>query len=799
VTYSLTDDNGTSVGDTSTLDITVTPVNDVFVDTDEAVTTPEDTPKSGNVIDSGLTSGDGAITLTGFIVDGILDSNNQIPIFTAGQTATIAGVGSITIASDGSYTFTPAANYSGSVPTVTYSLTDGYGIEEVSSLDITVTAVNDVFVDTNEAVTTPEDTPKSGNVIDSGLTSGDGAITLTGFTVDTNNDGTPETFTAGQTATIAGVGTLTIASDGAYTFTPVANYNGTVPTVTYSLTDDNGTSVGDTSTLDITVTPVNDVFVDANEAVTTPEDTPKSGNVIDSGLTSGDGAITLTGFTVDTNNDGTPETFAAGQAATIAGVGTLTIASDGAYTFTPVANYNGTVPTVTYSLTDDNGTSVGDTSTLDITVTPVNDVFVDTNEAVTTPEDTPKSGNVIDSGLTSGDGAITLTGFTVDTNNDGTPETFTAGQTATIAGVGTLTIASDGAYTFTPVANYNGTVPTVTYSLTDDNGTSVGDTSTLDITVTPVNDSPVDGNEVKNVVRNETLTVNASSGLLLNTSDVDGNSPIITTFVVAGISGSQVVGSPVAIPDYGVLTINADGSYTFVPHVNCVDPIPVVTYTVSDGNGGSDTSTLTLTMKPVVDITATDATAVEGTTNSTLLFKVEQSNASTLPTDIVVSLGLGTVEAADISSITYVAADGTTVVPVTVADLVAGLALTIPATPDGSAPWSPVFTITATQDAIYEVSEALTMNLALGSGETDATLGNAQATGTILDEDATTASDITGGDTLGDKPEVSITATDATAVEGTTNSTLLFKVEQSNASTLPTDIVVSLGLGTVEA
>ncbi|MBU3600753.1 hypothetical protein ICN28_09505, partial [Polynucleobacter sp. 30F-ANTBAC] len=76
---------------------------------------------------------------------------------------------------------------------------------------------------------------------------------------------------------------------------------------------------------------------------------------------------------------------------------------------------------VTYSLTDDNGTSVGDTSTLDITVTPVNDVFVDTDEAVTTPEDTPKSGNVIDSGLTSGDGAITLTGFTVDTNNDGTP------------------------------------------------------------------------------------------------------------------------------------------------------------------------------------------------------------------------------------------------------------------------------------------------------------------------------------------------------------------------------------------
>ena len=49
----------------------------------------------------------------------------------------------------------------------------------------------------------------------------------------------------------------------------------------------------------------------------------------------------------------------------------------------------------------------------------------------------------------------------------GDPTVYTAGQTATIAGVGTLTINADGSYTFTPAANYNGAVPVATYTLTD--------------------------------------------------------------------------------------------------------------------------------------------------------------------------------------------------------------------------------------------------------------------------------------------------------------------------------------------
>ena len=68
----------------------------------------------------------------------------------------------------------------------------------------------------------------------------------------------------------------------------------------------------------------------------------------------------------------------------------------------------------------------------------------------------------------------------------------------------------------------------------------------------------------------------------------------ITGYTIAGIAGTQTVGSAVAISGVGTITLNANGSYSFVPAANYTGSIPVITYTVSDGNGGTDTSTLTL-------------------------------------------------------------------------------------------------------------------------------------------------------------------------------------------------------------
>ena len=78
----------------------------------------------------------------------------------------------------------------------------------------------------------------------------------------------------------------------------------------------------------------------------------------------------------------------------------------------------------------------------------------------------------------------------------GTPYPIVSGadNTATIAGVGDVTIASDGSLTFVPVLNYNGIVPTITYTLTDgadtdlavtDGGTGYDNTTTASNSLIP--------------------------------------------------------------------------------------------------------------------------------------------------------------------------------------------------------------------------------------------------------------------------------------------------------------------------
>ena len=498
------------VTETANVSITITPTDDSFTDANETVSVAEDTTLNGSVL-TGTTSVDGPVTVTTFTIEG------NATVFNAGQTATLAGVGTLTIAANGNYVFTPAANYNGPVPVATYTITDGSGTNDTSTLTITVTPVDDAFTDADETVSGAEDTVLTGSVL-TGTTSADGTVTVTTFAIA----GVAGSFTAGTTATIPSVGTLVINANGAFTFTPVANYNGSVPVVTYTMTDG---SSGDTSTLTITIPPTDDAFTDADETISVAEDTTLNGSVL-TGTTSVDGAVTVTTFTIV----GVAGTFNAGQTATIASVGTLVINANGDYTFTPVANYNGTVPVVTYSMTDG---SSGDTSTLNITVTPTDDSFTDANETVSVAEDTTLNGSVL-TGTTSVDGPVTVTTFTIE----GNATVFNAGQTATLAGVGTLTIAANGGYVFTPAANYNGPVPVATYTITD--GSGANDTSTLTISIISASDTTGDDDDVNenrdthtnNDITHTGVITNVSSDMSLSlattTSNIKSNGQDVT-------------------------------------------------------------------------------------------------------------------------------------------------------------------------------------------------------------------------------------------------------------------------------
>jgi large repetitive protein len=583
--------------DTDTVNITVNPVNDPPVDGNETNTVTEDTTltvadgAAGDLLNNATDVDGGTPVITQFTVAGNPTS------FTAGQTATIAGVGALTINANGSYSFAPALNYTGPIPVATYTVSDGNGGTDTSTLTLNITAVNDAPVDGNETNTVTEDTTltvadgAAGDLLNNASDVDGDALSITQFTVA----GNPTSFTAGQTATIAGVGALTINANGSYSFAPASNYTGPIPVATYTVSDGNGGT--DTSTLTLNIAAVNDAPVDGNETNTVTEDTTltvadgAAGDLLNNSTDVDGGTPVITDFTVDGN------TLTAGQTATIAGVGALTINANGSYSFVPEPNYAGAIPVATYTVSDGNGGT--DTSTLTLNIAAVNDLPVDGNETNTVTEDTTltvadgAAGDLLNNASDVDGDALSITQFTVDGN------TLTAGQTATIAGVGALTINANGSYTFVPEPNYAGAIPVATYTVSDGNGGT--DTSTLTLNITAVNDAPVDGNETNTVTEDTTLTVADGSpqDLLANATDVEGSPLTITDFTVDG--NTLTAGQTATIAGVGALTINANGSYTFVPEPNYAGAIPVATYTVSDGNGGTDTSTLTLNIAAVND------------------------------------------------------------------------------------------------------------------------------------------------------------------------------------------------------
>ncbi|CAM1348938.1 hypothetical protein TCRASSO_50520 [Tenacibaculum crassostreae] len=251
----VTDGSGTDVA--SSLDIEVTAVDDSFTDASENLTTPEDTALTGNVL-TGTSSVDGPVSVLSATVDVDGDGTpDTLPLGVATAIVDRSGnpIGTITLNSDGTFTFTPAPDYNGPVPTIEYVVTDGSGTDVTSSLDIEVTAVDDSFTDASENLTTPEDTALTGNVL-TGTSSVDGPVSVSSAAVDVDGDGTPDALPLGvATAIVDGsgnpIGTITLNSDGTFSFTPAPNYNGPVPTIEYVVTDGSGTDV--TSTLDITV------------------------------------------------------------------------------------------------------------------------------------------------------------------------------------------------------------------------------------------------------------------------------------------------------------------------------------------------------------------------------------------------------------------------------------------------------------------------------------------------------------------------------------------------------------------
>ncbi|MDG6882376.1 Serralysin precursor [Phocoenobacter uteri] len=197
--------------------------------------------------------------------------------------------------------------------------------------------------------------------------------------------------------------------------------------------------------------------------------------------------------------------------------------------------------------------------------------------------------------------------------------------------------------------------------------------------------------------------------------------------------------------------------------------------------------------KPVVSIAADPSEAVEGSEDK-IIFKVSQNNESTVDTTVTAKLVLGDIEADDIKTITFTDGDGT-IKTISVEDAIAGVPVTIPA----GSKTSPTFEITPKDDSIYEKSESFSMTL---SDPKNASLGKETDTATIKDEDQkdNTADNPENTDDStdpvdGDKPVISLKATDKTAVEGKADDTIKFEVQLKGDTKFETKATVKLDLG----
>lgn len=540
--------------DTATLTIIVNPVNDPAFAIDQTVNTDEDTPVNGQLQ--------------------AVDVEND-PITFALEDA--AGYGTAVVNADGTFSYTPNADYFGT-DTFTFRASDDKNAFTIGTVTVEVAAINDAPVAVDDSYSVNEDDTLTVNV---------------GTVTSLHMDSEPGDFVgAGQT----------------YDFTPAnASFSA-------SRNFDNGVSfdvdppaAGEFWFLDFAapfnavITPGN--YEDAMRFPFQPADKPGldvSGN--------GRGSNTLTGrFVVreaeyETNGDvlrfaadfeqhsegADPALFgrilfnskvgAQGgvlandtdveddllTSAIVSGPsnGSLTLNRDGSLNYTPNPHFNG-VDSFTYRAND--GTADSNIATVNITVNPVNDPPTAADDSYTVDEDNTLTVPV--AGVLGNDGDI-----------DG--DALTAVQVSGPSN-GTLTLNADGSFTYTPDADFNGS-DSFTYKAND--GTADSNTATVTITVNPVNDPPVAVDDSYSVDEDNVLTV-AAAGVLGNDSDEENDS--LTAAVVDG-------------PANGTLSFNPDGSFTYTPDAD-FNGSDSFTYKTNDGTADSNEATVRITVNAVND------------------------------------------------------------------------------------------------------------------------------------------------------------------------------------------------------
>ena len=475
----------------------------------------------------------------------------------------------------------------------TYTVSDGNGGTDTATLVIDISGDDDNSppVANTDGFTVDEDSNTTFDILGNDTDPENDPIVLTSI------DGIA--VTAGSVVTLASGATVLVNVDGSVDYAPAPNVSGN-DSFSYSISDGNGGS--DTGTVNVTVTPVADTPTVSLPAAGSPgaqgtEDTALPVNLA-AALVDTDGSeslmLTLSGFPAGaTFNLGA----ASGTDWVIADAQTVDLST---LAMTPPPDWNGslTLDVVATATETANGDSAMATASTEYYLVPVNDDPVAQDDAATTDEDTPVAGNVLADNGNGPDSDVdgdTLTVSAVESNAGNVGSQFV------LASGALLLLNADGSYAYDPNGAFDSlaagasTTDIFTYEISDGNGGT--DTATVTVAIDGVNDEP-DAQGYVSLAIEETPVYTTP---MINDTDPEGDPLHIVSFT-QGAHGTVTYddnGTPGDLTD-DLLVYTGETDFFGTDSFD---------YTISDGNGGFDTATITMLVQNVND----DPVAVDET------------------------------------------------------------------------------------------------------------------------------------------------------------------------------------------
>jgi uncharacterized repeat protein (TIGR02059 family) len=525
-----------------------------------------------------------------------LCGSGQTPNNCSVTTLEVANQGTYTVNADGTVTFNPLPNFTGTATPVTYQITDTQATPLTTSATITPTVVPRPTATADTSIDLLNITQTKNPLTND--TAGSSDAPLSASSVRLCGSGQSAPSCNATSVTVAGGVYSVNQTTGVITFVPTNNFTGTATPVTYQVSDSLNQVASSTYTPTVVATP------------TASNDTSSGAWNIDQ---------TISPFSNDTNATGYPlgslalcgtspaeSPNSCSQPVLTTADGTYTVNANGTVTFDPLPTFTGTVTQpVRYQAVDGLGQYVNATITPSVTAPPAPTAVADTSSNQVNVTQTK---NVLANDTTT-DPLITLDATSVRLCGSSQTAPSCNATSVTVTG-GTYTVdTATGIVSFTPTTNWTGTAAPVTYQVTDSTNQKVSTTYTPTV-IAAVNDTSSgawNANQTISPFSNDVSVPGRPFGSMkLCDTDETPNDCTLTSLTV---------------PNEGTYTVNANGTVTFDPLPTFTGTATAITYQAVDDLDQYVSATIT------PSVTAPAAPVAVNDTSTDFLNVVQTKNA----------------------------------------------------------------------------------------------------------------------------------------------------------------------------